>query len=487
VLYDEIAAGGMATVHFGRQSGAAGFSRTVAIKRLHANLAKDPEFVAMFLDEARLVARIRHPNVIPTIDVVATEGEVFVVMEYVHGESLARLRTTMLAAGRVADPRIVAAIMSGVLHGLHAAHEARSEQGKPLNIVHRDVSPQNILVGIEGISRVLDFGVAKAIGRVQSTREGQIKGKLGYMPPEQLQGGNVTRQADIYAAAAVTWEAMTGQRLFSNKDTGALVTAILTQPIRPPSEVASHVASAFDRVIMRGLERDPTRRYATARDMALDLERCAGVVSPSEVGTWVERWGGPALSRRSALIAEIEGSPSPPSEPTLGAPIAGVPPSPASGVAEVSSGQVSALSSLSHVTASSVARRLLQPGRRVAVFASIGGLALAVAVTVLVAFHARTEKGGVTAPAPRALVPANASAAAPIESASSGAPPAVDVASHPVATGLPDDKKPRPVVSAAPHPQRPPMAATSKPAKPDCATPFVVDDKGHKHYKPECL
>ena len=213
VLFDEIAAGGMATVHFGRQSGAAGFSRTVAIKRLHPNLAKDPEFVAMFLDEARLVARIRHPNVVPTIDVVATEGEVFVVMEYVHGESLARLRTAMAQAGRVADPRIVASVISGVLHGLHAAHEAKSEVGQPLNIVHRDVSPQNILVGIEGISRVLDFGVAKAIGRVQSTREGQIKGKLAYMAPEQLQGGHVTRRADIYAVAAVTWEAFTGQRL----------------------------------------------------------------------------------------------------------------------------------------------------------------------------------------------------------------------------------------------------------------------------------
>src|SRR5579859_759387 len=217
VLFDEIAAGGMATVHFGRQSGAAGFSRTVAIKRLHPNLAKDPEFVAMFLDEARLVARIRHPNVVPTLDVVATEGEVFVVMEYVHGESLAKIRSAMLKAGRVADPRIVSAIMSSVLHGLHAAHEAKSEIGQPLNIVHRDVSPQNVLVGIEGTARVLDFGVAKAIGRVQTTREGQIKGKLAYMPPEQLHGGRVTRQADVYAAAVVTWETLTGARLFAGE------------------------------------------------------------------------------------------------------------------------------------------------------------------------------------------------------------------------------------------------------------------------------
>jgi serine/threonine protein kinase len=315
LLFGEIAAGGMATVHFGRLSGPAGFSRTVAIKRLHPNLAKDPEFVAMFLDEARLAARIRHPNVVPTLDVVATEGEIFLVMDYVQGESLSRLRIAMQDAKRQADPRIIAAIMSGVLHGLHAAHEAKSEQGQSLNIVHRDVSPQNVLVGIEGVARVLDFGVAKAIGRVQTTREGQIKGKLAYMPPEQLRGGRVTRQADVYAAAVVTWEALTGARLFSGEHEGALVTSILMHPIKAPSEVAPHLPAAFDAVVMRGLDRDPAKRYPTAREMALDLERCAGVASTSEVGEWVESLAGTELSKRAALMAAIEGStPTRPSE-----------------------------------------------------------------------------------------------------------------------------------------------------------------------------
>src|SRR5579859_2032228 len=377
VLFDEIAAGGMATVHFGRQSGAAGFSRTVAIKRLHQNLVKDPEFVAMFLDEARLVARIRHPNVVPTIDVAATEGEVFVVMEYVHGESLARLRTAMLKAARVADPRIVAAIMSGVLHGLHSAHEAKSEQGQSLNIVHRDVSPQNILVGIEGISRVLDFGVAKAIGRVQSTREGQIKGKLAYMPPEQLQGGYVTRQADVYAVAAVTWEALTGQRLFSGKDTGALVTAILSESIPPPSQVASQVSKAFDRVVMRGLERNPSRRYASARDMALDLERCVGVVSPSEVGTWVERWAGSALSTRAALIAAIEGTPVARLSERMRAAVPTVSDVPLDVALDAPDGNASGRPDHSRVTSSSRARGMVQTRRRIAVLASVVALGLA--------------------------------------------------------------------------------------------------------------
>src|SRR5580704_12395157 len=145
LLFGEIAAGGMATVHLGRLSGPAGFARTVAIKRLHAQYAKDPDFVSMFLDEARLAARIRHPNVVPTLDVVSTDGEIFLVMEYVQGASLSKLLRLALALGAPPDAWLVATIMSGVLHGLHAAHEAVSEQGEPLEIVHRDVSPQNIL------------------------------------------------------------------------------------------------------------------------------------------------------------------------------------------------------------------------------------------------------------------------------------------------------------------------------------------------------
>src|SRR5687768_9224260 len=145
-LYNEIAAGGMATIHLGRLLGPVGFSRTVAIKRLHPQFAKDPEFVSMFLDEARLAARIQHPNVVQTLDVVALEGELFLVMEYVQGESLSRLMRTLRAqAGRV-PARIVSSIVTNVLYGLHAAHEARTERGAPLGIVHRDVSPQNVMI-----------------------------------------------------------------------------------------------------------------------------------------------------------------------------------------------------------------------------------------------------------------------------------------------------------------------------------------------------
>src|SRR5580693_5872615 len=152
-LYEELASGGMATVHLGRLMGPVGFSRTVAIKRLHAAYAKDPEFVAMFLDEARLAARIRHPNVVPTLDVVARDGELFLVMDYVQGESLARLVRASAATRRPIPVEIVSSIVCSVLFGLHAAHEATNDQGEPLSIVHRDVSPQNVLVGSDGVAR----------------------------------------------------------------------------------------------------------------------------------------------------------------------------------------------------------------------------------------------------------------------------------------------------------------------------------------------
>jgi serine/threonine-protein kinase len=183
-LYGEIASGGMATVYLGRLLGQVGFSRTVAIKCLHPQFAKDPDFMSMFLDEARLAARIQHPNAVQTLDVVATEADLFLVMEYLQGESLSRLIKASTAKGQAIPLEIVTSIICGMLHGLHAVHEARDEHGAPLGIVHRDVSPQNVLVGVDGVARVLDFGVAKAAGRIQTTREGQLKGKLSYMAPE---------------------------------------------------------------------------------------------------------------------------------------------------------------------------------------------------------------------------------------------------------------------------------------------------------------
>ena len=177
-LCGEIASGGMATVHLALQTGAAGFARIVAVKRLHERYARDPEFVGMFLDEARIVARIRHPNVVQTVDVVAEDGELFLVMEYIHGESLLRLASTASRKHMVLSVPIIAAIVASTLHGLHEAHEARGETGEPLGIVHRDVSPHNILVGIDGVGRVLDFGVARASQRIHTIIFTKLQPKL---------------------------------------------------------------------------------------------------------------------------------------------------------------------------------------------------------------------------------------------------------------------------------------------------------------------
>ncbi len=317
-LHGAIAAGGMATVHLGRLLGPVGFSRTVAIKRLHAQYAADPAFVSMFLDEARLAARIRHPNVVPTLDVVAIDGELFLVMEYVAGESLAKL--TRNQTGRRPSMRVISSVMAGTLHGLHAAHEATDERGSPLGIVHRDVSPQNILVGTDGIPKILDFGVAKAAGRTQQTREGQIKGKLSYMPPEQLRGGNVTRLADVYAAGIVLWEVITGQRLFGGDNEGVVITRILEGRVTPPSHVLSgdmkgtltdramRDLEALDRVVMRALDMNPDNRYATAQEMAVELERTVQPGTAFEVSEWVQAVARDVLSTRAAKVSEIESS-----------------------------------------------------------------------------------------------------------------------------------------------------------------------------------
>jgi serine/threonine-protein kinase len=306
-LYGEIASGGMATVHFGRLLGPVGFSRPVAIKRLHRQLTKQDDVRAMFIDEARLVARIRHPNVVPTLDVVSDGGELLLVMEYVHGESLSLLARAARARHELIPIGVALAVTSNVLHGLHAAHEAKSETREPLDIVHRDVSPQNVLVGEDGIARMLDFGIARAAVRLESTREGVVKGKLAYMPPEQLAGGEVTRKADIYAAAVVLWELLTGGRLFHKQDGQALMLEkLLGGRVEPPSTHRPEVTPALDAIVLKGLSRDPDQRFASAREMAVAIEQAGPPAMASEVADWVESLVGERLAKRAAVLEDLE-------------------------------------------------------------------------------------------------------------------------------------------------------------------------------------
>ncbi len=307
VLYDALAAGGMATVHIGRILGEAGFSRSVAIKRLHPQFAHDPEFVSMFLEEARLAARIRHPNVVPVVDVVSMDSELFLVMDYIQGETLAHLTRITRERNRIVPLQIALAIASDMLAGLHAAHEARDENGTALGIVHRDVSPHNVMIGHDGVARVLDFGIAKASSTIEATREGSVKGKFSYMAPEQFRSKPVDRRTDVFAASIVLWEMLTGERLFVAEEQASIMAKVLMDNIKPPGMVTGGLPPAVDALVLRGLERDVNKRFPSALAMAQEIENLRlNIARPTEVGTWVDRIAGDTLKRRAKRLAQIE-------------------------------------------------------------------------------------------------------------------------------------------------------------------------------------
>jgi serine/threonine protein kinase len=493
LLFDEFAAGGMATVHLGRLLGPVGFTRTVAIKRLHPQYAKDPDFSAMFIDEARLASRIQHGNVVQTIDVANVGGELFLVMEYVHGESFSKLLRHVRQAGDRPPPPIVAAILSGILHGLHAAHEATDEHGRSLGVVHRDVSPQNILVGTDGVPRVLDFGVAKTTGRLHATRDGQLKGKLAYMPPEQL-SGHVSRQTDVYASAVVLWEALVGRRLFPANDEREIVSKILFATVQPPSDVSPGLDPALDEVVLRGLSRNIGLRYATTRDMAAALEERIGLATAAQVGHWVERNADEALKTRRELVRILETLPS--------IELPGRENGVTSDALSASRSAPSAATAYTNDDPSSVSiatthGRPEARSRRTRALLSIGALVLflagAASATVLVRSRRAAEP---TTLASSAL----AGAAVASEPLSSGAEPILrawaPTPADPVYSAYPrppaaSHRAPAPRASASGARQAmdavPATVPSGSPAKPNCDPPYRLGPRGEKLWVVECL
>jgi serine/threonine-protein kinase len=488
LLFDEIASGGMASVHFGRLNGAAGFSRVVAIKRLHPQFATDPDFVSLFFEEARLAARIRHLNVVATLDVVAVEREAFVVMEYIHGQSLSKLwRAAQHSKKGAIEPRIVATIMGGVLRGIHAAHEAKDERGEALRIVHRDVSPQNVLVGVDGVGRVIDFGVAKAAGRRQTTQQGQIKGKLAYMPPEQLQGEVVTRRTDLYSAGVVIWELLTGQRAFSRETEAAVVTAILCESLPPPSTIVPAIPPAFDALVARALAYNPMSRYATALEMAFDLERCVGTASQSEVADWVQQHAVDDLALRAHRMAVIERSSTPPDAEDPAPPkhsgrstVRPLRPSTddPNTTASASRGALSTTLRLRRIR-----RRPLRIITRAAIpaIAALGVLVAAVSLMAHRSSPPTRAPAQFSAPSPAAPV-FNAPSPRDDLDAAAKLLPVIPVSALPVASGTRASS--RPGAAAPPHGTSPHPVGNSKR---DCNPPYVVDADGIKRYKQSCL
>jgi eukaryotic-like serine/threonine-protein kinase len=439
----------MATVYLGRLVGPVGFSRTVAIKRLHPQFARDPEFVAMFLDEARVAARIRHPNVVPTLDVVATEGELFLVMDYVQGEALSQLFRAVRAKGGAVPAPVAVNILLGVLHGLHAAHEATNERGEALGIVHRDVSPQNVLVGTDGVPRLVDFGVAKAVGRLQTTREGQLKGKAAYMAPEQVRGGEVTRQADVFAAAVVLWEALTGRRLFQGNSDAETIYRLLDAELEAPSKITPSIPAALDAVVLRGLARNAADRYTSALEMAIDLEKTVGMVSSREVGAWVHEMAGARLDERNQQVLAIEQSSSNINLETLKSGLMGGEPEITSGVESLekrSEPPTARTASLPDITSSDVSIALPTSSRKPAVAAGVLAALLAIGVVGFAAYSASSSP------------PTDGPAAAPCATATSTAAPSAATADS---SSAKPDTSAAAVASAVPSAEPAPAASTT--------------------------
>jgi serine/threonine-protein kinase len=322
-----IASGGMATVYLGRALGAAGFERLVAIKVMHPHLAGNPEFVAMFLDEARLAARIRHVNVVSTLDFEEGDDGVFLVMEYIDGPSVHYVEKTYRTKGERVPLGLAVRIMLDALAGLDAAHDLKAEDGTDVALVHRDVSPQNLLVGTDGITRITDFGVARAATRLAAeTQVGQVKGKYGYMSPEQLGSKPVDRRSDVYAAGVVLWGLLAGDKLFRGSSEAAVALAAATGATEPPSAQNAEVPPELDACCMKALRRNAAERYPTAAAFADALEEAAraanvGVLKHREVAELLETIDedGPTnvrpqaveefLARRAAAAAAAKAAP----------------------------------------------------------------------------------------------------------------------------------------------------------------------------------
>ncbi|MEJ7728112.1 MAG: serine/threonine-protein kinase [Polyangiaceae bacterium] len=312
-LIGEIASGGMATVYLARLGGVGGFQRFVAIKRLHPHLAGEPEFVEMFLDEARLAAGIHHPNVVPILEVGTSERGYYLVMEYIEGDTLARVVARALSKheGAVVPRPILMRVLLDALAGLAAAHDLIDARGQPVGLVHRDVSPQNILVGIDGSSRLTDFGVARATARLASTRTGKLKGKLAYMAPEQTKSVPTDRRADLFSMGVILWEVLTGRRLFKSDSEAVTLSRLLIEPIPSAREIDPRVPLALDDVAAHALQRNPADRYQTATEMGDALERAAreaedgkdaGVARPRDVAEYVQRIIGQEIAEQRESV-----------------------------------------------------------------------------------------------------------------------------------------------------------------------------------------
>ncbi|HWU89251.1 MAG TPA: serine/threonine-protein kinase, partial [Kofleriaceae bacterium] len=270
-----LAVGGMAEIFLARGASAAGVERYCVLKRILRDRATDVHFVRMFLDEARLAAQLNHPNVAQVYDIGKLGDSYFFTMEYVHGETVRAVQQRARSLRRELPLGTVLTVIAGAASGLHHAHERLGLDGRPLGIVHRDVSPSNLMVGYEGGVKVVDFGVAKAADRMQETRAGTVKGKISYLSPEQCRGAPVDRRTDLFALGIVMWEMLTGERLYRRTSDFENMNAIVNEPPSPPSARRPGVPPEIDAIVLRLLAKDAGARYQTADELVEAIEQAA--------------------------------------------------------------------------------------------------------------------------------------------------------------------------------------------------------------------
>lgn len=272
-LIDRIAVGGMAEIFLARQAGLEGFEKTIVIKRIRPHLSKQPNFVKMFLNEAKLAAQLNHPNIVQIYDLGKISESYFIAMEYVFGRDMRRIIPKADTLG-IPFPMVYALkIASSVCEGLYYAHQKVDMYGQALNIVHRDVTPENIFVSFDGTVKVLDFGIAKAANQIEQTRAGEIKGKLSYMSPEQCMGKPLDSRSDLFSLGTVLYEWLTGFKLFTGDSEVAILKSITEGKIYAPSYFKADIPEAVEAILMRALEKDREKRYQTAWEMQYDLDQ----------------------------------------------------------------------------------------------------------------------------------------------------------------------------------------------------------------------
>ena len=305
-----IASGGMATVYLARLAGGRGFSRQVALKLTHAHLRDNPEFTTDLLEEAKLASGVRHPNVVPVLEVDEDPLGMYLIMEYVEGETLGGLRRRAALARRPLPPAVGLRILLDALAGLHAAHELRDERGELVNLVHRDFSPQNILVGVDGTSRLTDFGIAKASSRLGHTRQGLVKGKISYMAPEQARSLPLDRRCDVWAAGVIAWELFAQRRLHpgGDGDVGTLL-KVVSEPPALLRTIDPNVPEEIEHIVHEALIIDREHRTDSAlscsRDLMTAARRCGMLADHAQVAAFLSEIAGAKLAERRGRAGEV--------------------------------------------------------------------------------------------------------------------------------------------------------------------------------------